>query len=737
MGTHTKTTTKTKSSQARPVDWSLKPRGPVSATAQGVLALAALATVGDAVDLAPVWGCAATAAAAVGTVATSAHRQLAPSALMYRLACWIGAGSWWSWTLVDTPWSQTTWAALGIGALSAVITAPLGRITARRPVQAPRAGALVLRSTARLAVEWEARIRQVCNINVIVSDVRTWDNGAGYDVQFTLPPTGATRAQIATRAEALATAADLPDGCSVEVRGVPGAGRSQVLLRVSTVNRIAQTVFYPADYSPRSILEPLVLGEHANSDPAGAEVREEASLIAGKRGSGKTTLLQVISIALGRCRDNIVWHLDLNGGGLTQPWIDVWLDGRVQRCPIDWAAPNLTEGKAMITSAIAIAKHRKASYRKLKKAQNVSLLPVSATLPQITIVIDEGARAVADRDLVKLVGELQEIGRNEAVNLVLSSLRPTGDLVPVNMRKQSGVRVQMFGPDPEELGHMFGWTVGNKLSMDQLGGKGTGFLSVDSAPPRPFRGYNVLPNQIEEAALAIAAMRPDLDAASAQAAGPAYASRLERMRKAFADRTNTDDDVDADDVDDLEAPVSAPATQAGPRRLRVVPRGADAASWATPMELARGTRPAASTSDAANWGDPIPSGRLRAQQMHPVQGPATQAAPAAPVGSVAEVQPVPEILRRALATFDALGAERLHSEELAAALGIVAAEGKGDAVALADLLRPLEVRPLPNKFYRTGQERRGYARVALQTAAERVGHGEIEVPAAVAAWPAA
>ncbi|GAA3039604.1 hypothetical protein [Streptosporangium longisporum] len=735
MGTHTKTTTKTKTKagQSRPVDWSLKPRGPVSATAQGVLALAALATVGDAVDLAPVWGCAATAAAAVGTVVTSAHRQLAPSALMYRLACWIGAGSWWSWTLVDTPWSQTTWAALGIGALSAVITAPLGRITARRQVEAPRAGALVLRSSARLAAEWEARIRQVCNIAVIVSDVRTWDNGAGYDVQLSLPPTGATRPQIASRAEALATAADLPDGCSVEVRGVEGAGRSQVLVRVSTVNRIAQTILYPADYSPRSVLEPIVLGEYANSDPAGAEVREEASLVAGKRGSGKTTLLQVISIALGRCRDNIVWHLDLNGGGLTQPWIDVWLNGRVQRCPIDWAAPDLAEGKLMLAAAIAIAKHRKASYRKLKKTHNVNLLPVSATLPQITIVLDEGANAVADRELGKLIGELQNIGRNEAVNLIISSLRPTGDLVPVNMRKQSGVRVQMYGPDAEELAHMFGWTVGGKLSMDQLGGKGTGFLSLDGSAPRPFRGYNVLPDQVEEAALAIAAMRPDLDEASAQAAGTAYESRLERMRRAFSDRDSAEVDESLEQEPQASSPGArfSPAAPAGPRRLRVVPRGVDAASWTAPMELARGTRPVASTSNAASWGDPVLSGRLRAEQMHPVQGPAT------PAGPTAEVRPVPEILRRALATFDALGAERLHSEELAVALGICTAEGKGDAVALADLLRPLEVRPLPNKFYRTGQERRGYARVALQTAAERVGHGEIEVPAAVAAWPAA
>ncbi|MDP9870474.1 MULTISPECIES: hypothetical protein [Streptosporangium] len=703
--------TKTKATTKQPVDWSLTPRGPVSAAVQGSLALAAAATVGDAVALSPVWGGAATAAGALALVVAGAHRQLAPAALLYRLGCWVGAGAWWTWTLVDTPWSQSSWAALGIGAMTAGLMAPLGRVT--KKTKARPGSALVLRSTSGLAADWEARIRRVCRAPVIVTDVRAWDNGAGYDVLVTLPPSGVTRADIAGRAESLATAADLPEGCSVEVRGVAGAGRSQVMVRVSTVNRIAQVIGYPADYSPRSILEPIVLGEHANSDVAGAEVREEAALIAGKRGSGKTTLLQVVSIALGRCRDNLVWHLDLNGGGLTQPWIDVWLDGRAARCPIDWAAPNLAEGKLMLASAISIAKHRKASYRKLKRAHNASLLPVSADLPQITIVVDEGANAVADRDLAKLLGELQNIGRNEAVNLVISSLRPTGDLVPVNMRKQSGVRVQMYGPDPEELAHMFGWSVNGKLSMDQLGGKGTGFLSLDGSFPRPFRGYNVLPAQVEDAALAIAALRPDLDAASAQAAGPAYASRLERMRRVFADRDGQDDELET-------SASTLPAPQTPPRRLTVLPGGANASEWADPPTLAGRTRPAVSTASAADWPEPRMVGRLRAEQMHPVPA----AAPAA------AVRPVPQIVTRALATIDDAGDDRMHSATLAEALGLTPTD-------LAALLRPLGVTTLPRAFLRGGREARGYAREDLSVAAERIGRGEIDVPADVAAWPAA
>ncbi|MEU8104508.1 hypothetical protein AB0C18_12390 [Nonomuraea muscovyensis] len=670
-------------------DWSLRPRGAASATVQGALALAALATVGDVAALNPIWGGAATAAGALGTVVVGAHHDHSPTTLLYRLGCWLTGGGWLTYTLATTPWNLNTFAALGIGALTAGLLAPLGRATPRTD---RRPGtALMLRASARTGMEWEARMARVCRIRATVTDVVTWPTGTGYDVHVELPGGGVTRKQLTGYAEALATDARLPEGCGVEVAA--GAHRGAVVLRVSTVNRLAQTLTYPADYSPSSVLEAIVFGEHANSEPTGAEVREESVLVAGKRGSGKTTLLQDFSIALGRCVDNLTWHLDLNGGGLTQPWIDVWLDGRVARCPIDWAAPNLREGKLMLAAAIAIAKHRKASYRKLKRAHNTNLLPVSPDLPQITIIVDEGAQAVKDRDLQALISEVQNIGRNEAVNLIISALRPTSDLIPVNMRKQTGVRIQMHGPDEEELGHMFGWAAGGKLSMDQLAGKGTGFASIDGGTPRPFRAYNVLPLQIEQAALAIATTRPDLDAASAEAAGHAYATRYQRMRHTFTDLdTDTADQHDNGNAYGLAVPGTA---EMEPKRLfTVLPGGAD--SWADPFDLARHTTTPPPAVSAADW--PNPSVRpLRAEQVHHV--------PPAP-----QARPVPPIMARAMAAFAAEGTERLHSAELADALGMTQTE-------LADALRPYGVAPREQPFKRRGQRLRGYALEDFHTAA--------------------
>jgi hypothetical protein len=660
-------------------DWSLRPRGAAGAAVQGALALAAVAAVGDTAALDPLWGGAAAAVGALGTVAVGAHQHHPPAALLYRIGCWLTGGGWLTYTLAASPWNTATLAALGVGSLAAGLLAPLGRAT---PHPGRPGSALMLRASARAAAEWEARLLRVCRIRATVTDIRAWAGDAGYDVHVDLPGGGVTRRQINGYAEGLATDARLPEGCGVEVAA--GAHRGAVVLRVSTVNRLAQTVGYPADYSPRSVLEPVTVGEYANGDLAGALLREDSTLASGPRGSGKTTLLQVLSIGLGRCVDGVVWHLDLNGGGISQPWIDVWLDGRSGRCPIDWAAPNADEGKRMLTSAIAIAKHRKASYRALKRAHNANLLPVSRDLPQITIIVDEGAQAVADRDLQKLLNELQNIGRNEAVNVIVSALRPTSDLIPVNMRKQSGVRVQMFGPDEEELGHMFGWGAGGKLSMDQLAGRGTGFVSVGGSTPRPFRVYNALPVQIEHAALAIAEHRPDLDPASADAAGQAYATRYGRMRSAFTD-FDTDDGYDDGNGDAGAAFPPAPGPTSAGRHLSVVPGGA-AEDWGDPFDLAHRPAPALPVPAAAAWHAP----------RHAV----TAAEP--PRQIPAPARQVPPVVAQAMHAFAAAGADRLHSTELAEALGTSPTE-------LADALRPHGIAPLPTPFKRGGQRARGYA----------------------------
>ena len=403
------------------------------------------------------------------------------------------------------------------------------------------------RRGGRVAVEWEQRINRVCRVKVVITDVVAWEGKCGYDLHADLPAGGATRKHLERFAEGLAADAHLPEGCGVEFRR--GKDRGRVVIGVSTVNRLHEDVPYPIDYSPRSIMDPVELGDYRDGSTVGVELREASGLVTGQKGSGKTNLLAVLTLGVARCRDALVWHIDLNGGGMSQPWLHAWLEGQADRPPIDWAAPNPFEALLMVTIALAIAKDRKTSYRKFKVGSDSNLLPLSADLPEIVIVVDEGGEALAPGNndpIIKAIRngleEIQRIGRNEGINPVVSSLRATADLIAPNVKKQSSVRIGMFVQDDEELSFLFGWNTG--ISTDDLPTKGCGFVTYEQVPPRPFKGRLLRPRQIVEASVVVAQTRPELDASSTQIADAEYvidgrrlrglySTRYQRMRRAF------------------------------------------------------------------------------------------------------------------------------------------------------------------------------------------------------------
>lgn len=704
-------TTKAPRKPERRADWSLTPRGPVSGACQGALALAAVATVADLAAIHPLWGGVATTAGAVATVMRSAHLAHPPAGVLYRLGCWLGAGGWLTYTMAAGLWSQAAWVALGVGAGIAGMLSPLGRPSCRPGAAGVAGRALMLSRTARTGEDWERRVQRVCRIRVAVTNVVAWPTRCGYDVHLELPGAGSTRAQLMTAADALATDARLPHGCGVEV--APGAHRGAVVLRVATVNRLEHDVDYPADHRARSILEPVAIGEYRDGSTAAVPLREASALVTGQKGSGKTTTLHALTAGVGLCRDAIVWHVDLNGGGMSQAWLHPWLEGDCSRPAVDWAAASPEEALTIAQTGLAIAKDRKKSTRALKIKANASLMPVSPDLPEIVILVDEGAEALSPtnrdpvlRGLREALEEIQRIGRNEAVNVIFSSLRATQDMISANVRKQSAVRVGMYVTDEEELAFLFGWNKG--LSLADLPGVGCGFVQDGQSPPRPFRAYYMRPGDVVDAAHAVARTRPELDAAARRIAGRAYDGRYERMRAAFTD-------LDDERQEELPARRTAPApAPAGPARphLTVVPCGTDATAWPDLRDLTR--KPAAPVmTNAAHWPDLTAPRRgaspiLQARQIHPIA-----AAPAAPA------QPLPEILTRALAAFADAADDRMHSETLAAALGV---DGGAE---LADALRPYGITPLPAPFNRGGKPRRGYALADVRAAAERIGRGEL------------
>jgi len=535
--------------------WSLATDSVGGNAVTAAVGVAATTAAMDALGLHPIAGVGIAAVGALSSLVTGGMAP--PERVMATLGRWAGVGGWMTWALAGDPWS-----ALGIGALvgGSVLGASMGPWLKRSSAvpAGARAGGLVLGSVARECAEWQQRIvarggQQFSG--TVVEVVTKWENGSGEDVRVCLPRAGATVDQLRYLAPGLAADANLPHGCTIEIREPAGEGQRTVIMRVTTRLMTAEVISHPLWDEQRSILDGVPIGVHPNGDVAEGPAREESWMVVGKKGSGKTTLLQGMTATVGMCKDALVWHIDLNGGGLTQPWVDIWLDGRVERCPVDWAAPTIDEAIRMVKAAVRIAKHRKKAYRKLKRQQNVSLLPVSADLPEIVLFLDEGAEALAAAgrgkvaELAEGLDEIQRIARNEAVTPMLSLLRGTGDLVPASMSTQTGVGVCLRVRQQKEIAAVFEQAYEDKMKPEHLTCKGAGWIGVEGGQPLRFQTWYITPAEIEEIGLRIAEVRPDLDEASAEAAGEDYVTRYERMRALFVD--------DGDGLLDEEPPAPA------------------------------------------------------------------------------------------------------------------------------------------------------------------------------------
>lgn len=535
--------------------WNLCTGSVIGNAVTAGIACAVAVAVADTLGLHPLVGVGAAVVGALCTVLMSGFGDA--ERLLVHLARWVAAGVWVTTMLsLSTPWSLLSVGILGAGC---VVGAALGPMVRRHAAAHGAAGgrSVVLGSAARENDEWRQRIVDRGGqpfAGVVVEAVTRWENGNGEDVRVCLPRSGATVDQLRYLAPGLAADANLPHGCSIEVIEPEGEGQRTVIMRVPTRVLTALDEGHPLWEEQRSILDGVPIGAHPNGDTAQGPMREESWLVVGKKGAGKTTLLWGITATVGMCRDALVWHVDLNGGGMTQPWVDVWLEGRVERCPIDWAAPNVDEAIKMVNAAVRIAKHRKIAYRKRKKEHNTNLLPVGEDLPEIVIILDEGAEAMAAAGKGKVVElatkleEIQRIARNEAVNLVLSVLRGTGDLVPAAMSTQTGVGICMKVRQQKEIAAVFESAWELKLQPNHLTAKGSGWIGVDGGLPVRYQGWNILPDDMERSALRIGQVRPDLDEASAQAAGEDYATRYERMRRLFVE--------DAEVVEEEPEPVT-------------------------------------------------------------------------------------------------------------------------------------------------------------------------------------
>ncbi|MDQ1047391.1 hypothetical protein [Streptomyces sp. V4I2] len=561
------------------LDWAAG-HGPVTGALSATTGAFAVATTGAATSMPPGWVLAVGVAGAVGHTVVGLRVRNAGRTLATRAASWLIGAGWTTWAMTTGP---LTWAALGslatigVGIGAAARSAALYEEAREEEAIAAEQRQIALELSAErraIAAEWMDRIQRVCSITVRVLGVEMWETGAGYSIDAELPSGGATWNRIAGESPRLSADARLPHGCTATAS--PGIDQGRVIIDVTTVNVLEEERTYPADYSPLSLHTGIPWGYRTNASQILAYLREQCALIVGPTGSGKTNMVHAILAGFARAEDVLTWVIDLNAGSAGLPWVlpalngeIVRKDGKPVRPGIDWLAGTFDEAMTMLDTAVRVAKQRKMGYQDLLSKANTDLLPISPRIPQIMLVIDEGAEILAspDRQVRKLgekILEVIRIARAMGVRTVLTALGATGSVLSnLMIRREAKVRVALTGGETEgmDLSKMFPGTRG--LRVDQAPHKGAGFMATPESPAALFKAWRILPNQIREIIAATSDSHPVLDAVSAKAAGPAYARRWDAERTAWMrDQVVTDDaDDSARDVPGATLRLSALSRQ--------------------------------------------------------------------------------------------------------------------------------------------------------------------------------
>ncbi|MDQ0404843.1 hypothetical protein ABVB69_09490 [Streptomyces sp. NPDC000349] len=632
----TATATKKQQASSGPVlDWAAG-HGPVTGALSATTGAFAVATTGAATAMPPGWALAVGAAGALGHTIVGLRVRNAGRTLASRAASWLVGAGWTTWAMTHGP---LTWAALGslatmgVGIGAAARSAALfeeAREDEAMAAERRQVAAELSADRRAIAAEWVDRIARVCSITVRVVGVEQWETGAGYSIDAELPAGGATWNRIAGESARLSADARLPHGCTATAS--PGIHQGRVIIDVTTVNVLEQERTYPSDYGPLSVHTGIPWGYRTNAEQILAYLREQCALIVGPTGSGKTNMVHSILAGFARADDILTWVIDLNAGSAGLPWVLPALNGEIKaedgkpvRPGIDWLAGTYDEAMTMLDVAVRVAKQRKMGYQDVLSRANTDLLPISARVPQIMLVIDEGAEILVspDRQVRKLGDKILEvirIARAMGIRTVLTALGATGSVLSnLMIRREAKVRVALTGGEKEgmDLSKMFPGTRG--LRVEQAPHKGAGFMGTPESPAALFKAWRILPNQIREIIAATSERHPTLDTVSAKAAGPAYARRWDAERTAWMREQATTDDAGTLGTGDSGLKLSALNR---PEQAPVSPEDEMLRQFREQIDAEFGTAPEP-VAPAGNDGPPATGGlnlsALRGEQDSPAQ----------------------------------------------------------------------------------------------------------------------
>lgn len=511
--------------------------GPVAGPALAAGGVMSLSMLGDLAAVNPWWAVGTTTLVAVAAGARDVLNRVSRLGAAYRATCWMASGAWATYAMTGSPWDPTNITALAAGTtIMGVLAAPMGRREAGI-VEAARIAGDTARSAAQrlsVAVEWEERIDRVAHIpGTIITAVEDWPTGTGLTLRVNLPSGGVQWSALSAAAPGLAADADLPHGCVIEA--VPGPTMRVAFLRIATTPP-ETLVPYPEDTHPLTFTGDLPVGKYQTGKLTTINILEDPLLIVGQRGSGKSNFMQVLNAALVRCPDTLVWHIDLNGAGISRPWLAPWIAGETDRPVIDWVAPSIEEAEIMVEAANFIAVSRKAVYGDAMDEVDDDKLPISASLPAIVVVLDEGAQGLSmaqgHKEFAASLESLISIARAARIQIILSVLDAKAMTLPPAFKAQSGVKAFLRPKDPHEVAQLHGWK--GHGSVPDVAPPGSMLLRLpDVGGVAWAQVYRILPSAVKACVRATTAIRPYLDqpgidAMAAALGADAYGKRWDR-----------------------------------------------------------------------------------------------------------------------------------------------------------------------------------------------------------------
>lgn len=710
------------------LDWRGWRHGPVVGPLHAGVGLAAVAAVGDlpAVGL-PVSWVAVTGALGAGVTALRSrtpYANLSRLGLAARLAAWTVASGWVGWVLT-AGWSPAAVFTLGAGSVLGGVAARLLAPHEQHVQAVRRQRAAAAKAAAEdhqeqeelhgLAEAWVARIRRICKRNVQILAIEHWrfpgEHGTvetGYTLEVLLPTDGTTIETLSSYANALATAADLPEGCGVEFLRSTG-GRRRVLILVNTRDALRDELPLPLASGPQTLNDPIDLGVLRNGSKALILLRYVSALLVGMVGSGKSNMLQTLIARLLECGDVLVCVIDYNGGGIALDWLAEWAQGRARKPAILWVADNPEEAALLTGWLIAGIEHRKRAYAAENRARDDDKIAISPRVPQIVLVTDEVA-AVSAR-LQEQIVQISNRGRAAAIRAITCSLRATAAGVSRDIAVQAEVRLGMRMSDVNEIAYMFGWLkAGARPTPADAPEAGYAFVGAEGETVRVAKAYRTSPSTIAAVARATDNHRPDLDESTL--------NMSPEWRQIFMDRWKRSPHI-----------LQAAAGGAVPAGAGTSPGPASSSSGPAGAPGQRAELPPLPPPNPGGMKGALDDLADAEQRLRDAagRGPAAPGDQEAFDAIVAGLDGglVPEIVVTILAAMD--GVDRMHTATIAAVIG-------ARKETLGQLLSKLDIRPLRNAFRVDGQDGRGYERAAVEAAAERIRAGQLRVPPEVAAW---